>query len=61
MLTSTERRAILAEEYRKARANLKPQMIGLGDLARPGFSGAQIAAAKGIARKRALARIDAMS
>ena len=51
-LTSSQRREILNAEYRKALANIKPNMPGR-------YSGQQIAAAKGIARKRAFAIIDA--
>lgn len=53
MLTSQERRNILRAEYRKALANIKPNCPGNR------YSGCQIAAAKGIAKKRALAIIDA--
>jgi hypothetical protein len=52
MLSSDQRRQVLAVEYRKAIANITPNM---GDR----YSGQQIAAAKGIARRRALAIIDA--
>jgi hypothetical protein len=51
-MTSTERRQVLNAEYRKALANIKPNCPGNR------YSGCQIAAAKGIARKRALAIID---
>lgn len=51
-LTSTDRRRILAAEYRIVLANITPNM---GDR----YSGQQLATAKGIARKRALATIDA--
>lgn len=54
-LTSAERRSILADEYRKAIARITPNMPG------GRYSGAQISAAKGIVRKRALARIDAVT
>lgn len=50
-LTSQQRREILGREYRAALANIKPNMGTR-------YSGCQIAAAKGIARKRALAIID---
>lgn len=50
-MTSRDRRRILATEYRKALGNITPNMPGR-------YSGAQIAAAKGIARRRALAIID---
>jgi hypothetical protein len=51
-LTNAERRQILADEYRKALANITPNMGTR-------YSGQQIAAARGIARRRALAIIDA--
>jgi hypothetical protein len=51
-LTSTERRAILVREYRAVLANMTPNMGTR-------FSGSQISAAKGIARRRAMAVIAA--
>ncbi len=51
-LTDTQRREILAAEYRAVLANMTPSMGTR-------FSGSQISAAKGIARRRALAIIDA--
>lgn len=50
-LTSSQRRQIVNAEYRKALANITPNMGAH-------YSGQQIAAAKGITRKRALAIID---
>lgn len=52
MLTSAQRRQITAAEIRNALANIKPNMGTR-------YSGQQIAAAKGIGRKRAMAIIDA--
>lgn len=52
MLTSSQRREILNTEYRTVVAGLTPNWTGR-------LSGAQLAAAKGIAKRRALAIIDA--
>jgi hypothetical protein len=57
-LSVEQRQNILRSEIRKALASLKPQLVGVGDLARPQLTGSQIAAAKGIGSKRALAIID---
>ena len=51
-LTDSQRRDILRSEYRAVLTNMTPSM---GDR----FSGSQLAAARGIARRRALAIIDA--
>lgn len=51
-LTDTQRREILNSEYRAVLANIKPNMAGR-------YSRSQLNAAKGIAKRRALAIIDA--
>ncbi len=51
-MTSEQRRQVLHNEYRKAITNITPNMPGR-------YSGQQIAAAKGIARRNALTIIDA--
>lgn len=53
-LSSAERQAIVAEEVRNARKAIAPNIPGDP----PSYSGAQLAAIKGIARKNALRRID---
>ena len=57
MLTCKQRRQIVVGEYRKVLAGITPNVPD--DTEHGRYSGQQIAAAKGIARKRALAIIDA--
>lgn len=58
-MTDQQRRNILRNETRRALANLKPQQVGFDGNTRLGYTPPQINAARGIARRRALAIIDA--